>query len=190
MKDPNDIAAYWKSIERQRVHIFLVGLDGDFEEVRAEILRKDHFPDLEECYALIRREVVRHASMKTESDNLDTSVMVVRQRSTQNWQDQSKINHPKTSPNIDKSTFKCTHCNKTGHTKSRCFELVRYPDWWDHNRDQRKKDSKKTSTAVVAKIKTEDNVAEKASTLVADIDHGGKFLNTFTPVINSAWIIV
>ncbi|KAL6315198.1 hypothetical protein AAG906_037430 [Vitis piasezkii] len=24
------------------------------------------------------------------------------------------INHPKTSPNIDKSTFKCTHCNKTG----------------------------------------------------------------------------
>ncbi|RVW94373.1 Retrovirus-related Pol polyprotein from transposon RE1 [Vitis vinifera] len=23
------------------------------------------------------------------------------------------INHPKTSPNIDKSTFKCTHCNKT-----------------------------------------------------------------------------
>ena len=34
------------------------------------------------------------------------------------------INHPNTSPNIDKSTFKCTHYNKTGHTKSRCFELV------------------------------------------------------------------
>ena len=30
MKDPDDIAAYWKSIERQRVHIFLAGLDGDF----------------------------------------------------------------------------------------------------------------------------------------------------------------
>ena len=26
------------------------------------------------------------------------------------------INHPKTSPNIDKSTFKCTHYNKTGPT--------------------------------------------------------------------------
>ena len=36
------------------------------------------------------------------------------------------INHPKTSPNIDKSTFKCTHCNKTGHTN--CFELMGYPD--------------------------------------------------------------
>ncbi|WJZ90621.1 hypothetical protein VitviT2T_009752 [Vitis vinifera] len=54
MKDPKDIAAYRKSIERQLVHIFLAGLGGDFEQVRGEILRKDPFPDLEECYALIR----------------------------------------------------------------------------------------------------------------------------------------
>ncbi|WKA10953.1 hypothetical protein VitviT2T_028493 [Vitis vinifera] len=59
----------------------------------------------------------------------------------------------------------------------------------DKNRDQRKKDSKKTSTATVAEIKIEANVAEKASALVAVTDHGGKFLNTFIPVINSAWII-
>ena len=44
-------------------------------------------------------------------------------------------------------------------------------------------------TAVVAKIKTKANVTEKASTLVAAIDYGGKFLNTSTLVINSAWII-
>ncbi|RVW86209.1 hypothetical protein CK203_046123 [Vitis vinifera] len=54
MKDHDDIAAYRKSIERQRVHIFLAGLDGDFEQVRGEILRKDHVLNLEECYALIR----------------------------------------------------------------------------------------------------------------------------------------
>ena len=59
----------------------------------------------------------------------------------------------------------------------------------DNNRDQRKKDSKKTSIATVAEIKTEANVAEKASTLVVATDHGGKFLNNFTLVINSAWII-
>ena len=59
----------------------------------------------------------------------------------------------------------------------------------DNNRDQQKKDSKKTSTTTVAEIKTEANIAEKASALVAVTDHGGKFLNTFTPVMNSAWII-
>ena len=54
MKDLEDIATYWKSIERQRVHIFLAGLDGDFEQVWGEILCKDPLPDLKECYALIR----------------------------------------------------------------------------------------------------------------------------------------
>ena len=52
---------------------------------------------------------------------------------------------------------------------------MEYPDWWDHNRDQRKKDSKKTSIAVVTEIKTEANVVEKASALVAATDYGGKF---------------
>ena len=47
MKDPDDIAVYQKSIERLWVHIFLLGLDGDFEQVRGEILRKDPVPDLE-----------------------------------------------------------------------------------------------------------------------------------------------
>ena len=136
-----------------------------------------------------RREAMCHASMKAKVDNPDTSAMVVRQQLTRNWQDQSKTNHPKTDPNIDKSTFKCTHYNKTGHTKSRCFEIVGYPDLWDHNRDQQKKNSKKTSTAAIAEIKTEANVDEKASALVATTDHGGKFLNTSTPVINNAWII-
>ncbi|RVW54333.1 Retrovirus-related Pol polyprotein from transposon RE1 [Vitis vinifera] len=45
----------------------------------------------------------------------------------------------------------------------------------DNNHDQRKKDSKKTSTTTVAEIKTEANVAEKASALVAATDHSDKF---------------
>ena len=55
MKDPDDVTAYQKSIERLRVHIFLAGLDNDFEQVRGEILRKEPVPGLEECYSLIRR---------------------------------------------------------------------------------------------------------------------------------------
>ena len=47
MKDLDDIATYRKSIERQWVHIFLAGLDGDFEQVRGNILRKYPLPNLE-----------------------------------------------------------------------------------------------------------------------------------------------
>ena len=45
----------------------------------------------------------------------------------------------------------------------------------DNNRDKRKKDSKQTLTATIAEIKTEANVVEKASALVAATDYGGKF---------------
>ncbi|KAL6311183.1 hypothetical protein AAG906_025772 [Vitis piasezkii] len=97
------------------------------------------------------------------------------------------IIHPKTNLNIDKSTFKCTHRNKIDPTngyptisKNRGFEpwtfrsCLGYQHFVinDNNRDQRKKDSKKTSIATVAEIKTEANVAEKASALVAATDHG------------------
>lgn len=47
MNDPDDIIAYRKSVERLRVHIFLNGLDAEFEQLRGEILRKDPVLDLE-----------------------------------------------------------------------------------------------------------------------------------------------
>ena len=58
MVDEIGIASYHKLLQRQRVHIFLPGLEGDFEHVRGEILRKDPISELEECYALVRREDV------------------------------------------------------------------------------------------------------------------------------------
>ena len=82
-------------------------------------------------------------------------------------------NHPKAAFIIDKFTLKCTHCNKIGDIKSRCFELIGYSKWWDHNRGQRKKDSKKALTLTIVEIKIEDNVAEKASALVATSYWGG-----------------
>ncbi|RVX10062.1 Retrovirus-related Pol polyprotein from transposon RE1 [Vitis vinifera] len=69
MKDPEDIATYRKSIERQRVR----------ESSRIDSTQRSLL-DLEECYALIQREVVRHASMKAESDNPDTSAMDIQIR--------------------------------------------------------------------------------------------------------------
>ena len=64
-----------------------------------------------------------------------------------------------------------------------------YPEWWDHSRDPRKRNSKKTSTAAVVETKIDDDVAGKVSTLVTTASNGGKVLNMSTPVSNSAWII-
>ena len=63
MKDPEDVIIYRRSVKRLRVHIFLTGLDEEFDQVHGEILRKDIIPDLEECYFLIRREDVRQTKL-------------------------------------------------------------------------------------------------------------------------------
>ncbi|KAK2988761.1 hypothetical protein RJ640_025920 [Escallonia rubra] len=120
MESENDVKSYRKSVQRQMVHIFLAGLDGEFEQVRAEILRKDPIPELEACHALIRRESVRHKKMVEESERTEASAMVTRYRPSQN--------QPKPTNAADKSTYKCTHCNQNGHTKNRCYELVGYPE--------------------------------------------------------------
>ena len=60
---------------------------------------------------------------------------------------------------------------------------------WDHNCEQRKKDSKKALTTTIVEINIEDNVAKKASALVAMSNCGDKVLHTSAFVINNTWII-
>ena len=165
-----------------------------FEQVRCEILRNDPIPELEECYALVRREDVRRGVMNGQLENSEASAMVTRNRSNQNWSpqhqhDQKKPIHPKTTNGGDKSLYKCTHYDQTSHTKSRCYELVGYPEWWDHSRDSRKKNFKKASTAAIVETKTEDDSGEKSLALAVAASNGGKVLNISTPVSNNAWII-
>ncbi|KAK2984954.1 hypothetical protein RJ640_013380 [Escallonia rubra] len=56
--------------------------NGEFEQVRAEILRKDPIPELEACHALIRRESVRRTKMVEESKRTEASAMDIRTRQT------------------------------------------------------------------------------------------------------------
>ena len=149
-------------------------------------MRKDPIPEFEACYALVHRESVRLAMMNGELEKSEASAMVTRNRSNQNRSSQSQ---PKNTGGVDKSTYKCTHCNQTGHTKSHCFELVGYSEWWDHSHDSRKKNSKRTSSAAVVETKTADGVAGQISAFAATAGNGGKVLNISTLVSNSAWII-
>ncbi|KAK3006499.1 hypothetical protein RJ639_017038 [Escallonia herrerae] len=73
--------------------------------------------------------------------------------------------------------------------KNRCYELVGYPEWWDQNRDPRKRNFKRTSSTAVVETKTEDDVTGQHSALAVAAGNGGKALNMSTLVINSAWII-
>ena len=46
------------------------------------------------------------------------------------------INHLKRSPNIDKSTFKCTHCNKTDPTNLDIPQFQSNDSWYDQENNE------------------------------------------------------
>ena len=144
IKDPDDVTAYKKSVERLRVHIFLNGLDAEFEQLRGEILRKDPTLDFEETYAYVRRDAMRRTTVNGELDHHESSALIARRnkqgRNNQQLNSSSSkqiIDQHQSSETQNRSyeigTSKlecmCTHCGGTGHTKSRCYELIGYLEW-------------------------------------------------------------
>ncbi|KAK0591100.1 hypothetical protein LWI29_035615 [Acer saccharum] len=107
MKYPDDVITYKQYVERLRVHIFLSGLDAEFEQIRGEILRKDRAMDLEETYAYVHHDAVRRAIVNGEADHSESSAMVARRGKPQQrcyeligypyWWDLSKAPHKRNS---------------------------------------------------------------------------------------------
>jgi len=178
MESPKDVESYRKSIQRLRVHIFLAGLDNDLEQIRGEILRKDPIPNLEEVYALVRREDLRRQTMMTETD---TAAMVARNHSS--WQNPDKrtgsLNRKNDSQSKDRGSNSkyppCSVCGLTGHSKKSCYEVVGYPDWWKDSRNRRMN-------------QTKDGDDKQASGLLTTTGTSGKALNSVS-VMNNTWVI-
>ncbi|KAH9657507.1 retrotran gag 3 domain-containing protein [Citrus sinensis] len=101
-----NIGAEWdKKRDEEKLHQFLMGLDkAVYSGVRSHILSTEPLPKLNRAYAIVIQE--------------DEPVAFVVQAA------QGSHN------NRDKSFVLCTHCNKTGHKASSCFQLIGYPEWW------------------------------------------------------------
>ena len=190
-----------KSIERLQVHIFLNRLDAEFEQIRGEILIRDPALDLEKTYAYVRRDSVRRVALNGEPKHLESSAMVAhRANQTKNQQSQTnpKLDRAPGPPNHDhnqsvgKPKRLCTHCGETGHTKSQCYDIIGYPEWWDFSKAPRKRNSKSNHHVFVAVV--EPNHAstsnpKKASSFIATSRNVGKALHISTSVSHSEWII-
>ncbi|KAL0456479.1 UNVERIFIED_CONTAM: hypothetical protein Slati_0987100 [Sesamum latifolium] len=166
MKDPNDIITYKKSVERLRVHIFLNGIDAEFEQIQDEIHRKDPPLDLEETYAYVRHDFIRRTTMNGDSNQSESSALIAHRTKPEHTNsklgfstsgDAIDQNQPPRPHSRDTVTIRsariCTDCGEVGHTKARCYELIGYPEWWDLSKAPRKRNSKPNHHASVAVTK-------------------------------------
>ncbi|KAB5531798.1 hypothetical protein DKX38_018468 [Salix brachista] len=78
MRDPDDIIMYKAFVEKFRIHIFLNGLDVEFEQMRGEILSMDLSLDLKCTHAYVHHEANHQTLMTGEVTASDFMAMLAR----------------------------------------------------------------------------------------------------------------
>ncbi|PIN19061.1 hypothetical protein CDL12_08261 [Handroanthus impetiginosus] len=147
-----------------QVHIFLSGLDPEFDQARGEILRKDPKLDLESTYAYVRREYQQRQTMGSSPLVSESSALLTSQNRHGPPHASSKNQNFSTSKKS--SNLICSHCGETGHSKQRCYEIIGYPDWWDFSKKPRKKTLGKGTVATAT-------TTEEQSQPTANVAHEG-----------------
>ncbi|GKA02571.1 retrovirus-related pol polyprotein from transposon TNT 1-94 [Tanacetum coccineum] len=129
IKQPDDKSPYLKDWwtnnslirhEDEKTHQFLTGLDETlYGTVISNLLAQDPLPNLNKIYStLVQKERVKSVvSTKEERGEVMSFVVNTTPRSYGRG-DRKKEN-------------KCTNCNHIGHESSRCFEIIRYLEWWN-----------------------------------------------------------
>ncbi|KAL3632291.1 hypothetical protein CASFOL_025275 [Castilleja foliolosa] len=141
MECANDIQKYNKKIQTFRLYQFIHGADSKFDAVKRDLLKEAPQPTVEMAYAALRREAARVLIINrpAASDDIGVGLAARNQKPYQNPKPTNTRPSTQPGPNtanpssIEKSKLHCDHCQKKGHTKQGCFELIGYPDWFENN---------------------------------------------------------
>ena len=108
---------------RLRLHIFLSGLDSEFDQIRGEILWKDPKLDLESAYAYVRWEHQQWLTMGSSRSIFKHAVMLASQTQSGSTKNRNSKSAGKLNSHV------CDHYGESGHSKQRCYEIIGYPEW-------------------------------------------------------------
>ncbi|KAJ0912392.1 putative RNA-directed DNA polymerase [Helianthus annuus] len=155
---------------------FLMGLDSGYQSVRTNLLIREPLPSVKEAFSIVSREESHRGS----------NVMASKEQTVGFF---SKVNtvvdNKRKFVKGSNQSLKCTHCNKSGHSIDRCFELIGYPPWMKSKNGQGKKivsnnvinsgssDVNKVDTASL----TSDQVSKLFSLLNQKCDEGSVSCN-------------
>nr|CAD1829166.1 unnamed protein product [Ananas comosus var. bracteatus] len=114
-----------KRIEQDQIFEMLAGLDSDHEAIRSQILMQSELPFLNDVCALLQREEKRRAVMKpTEQSTMEHSAFFSNTATNRGRGDRGR-GRGRGRGFGDRP--RCSHCNKLGHVKERCWELYGRP---------------------------------------------------------------
>lgn len=105
-------AGIHKFLEEQRLVQLLMGLNDSYKVIRGQILMMKPLPSVSTAYSMIIQEERQRTINSSPILNTDVIAMNVS-------------SNP--SASSSKKSLVCTHCKKTGHSKSQCYRLIGFP---------------------------------------------------------------
>ncbi|GMI84032.1 hypothetical protein HRI_002072500 [Hibiscus trionum] len=138
-------------LNNERLYDFLAGLNRDLDEVRGRILGRTPLPAIGEAFVEVRREENRRRVMMGDNKDpkpvtatghrpVETSALVSRGPQLQKRSDSGQ--------NRTGERPWCSHCNRAGHTREKCFKLHGYPGNTKNQRDTKALLSSNTSSSI------------------------------------------
>nr|GME08100.1 Retrovirus-related Pol polyprotein from transposon RE2 [Ipomoea batatas] len=110
--------------ENDKLHQFLMGLCLEYyAQVRTNILSKDPLPSLDHAYQMVLQEETIRSAKVSEDKSPEVMSFAVK---TSSGRGRGRFDKP------DKSHLLCTHCKKSGHDVSQCFEIHGYLEWYEN----------------------------------------------------------
>ncbi|KAH9754598.1 retrotran gag 3 domain-containing protein [Citrus sinensis] len=134
-----------KKRDEEKLHQFLMGLDeAVYGDVGSHILSTEPLLKLNRAYAIVIQEEQVQSMTRAKEERSEPIAFVIQ--AVQGSHD-----------NRDKSSILCTHCNKTGHEASSCFQLIRYPEWWGERSKATRNAGRGPARANAAQVATGSN---------------------------------
>ncbi|XP_022889208.1 uncharacterized protein LOC111404668 [Olea europaea var. sylvestris] len=149
MECATDIQHYNKMVQEDRVYTFLDGHNDHLDSIRNSVLQMKQFLSIEQAYAHVRREALRHAVMAPiDADGTFSAVLATKGIklgpiiASSNGSKSMALNktHGTNSGKLKAEGAKCSHCGNIRHTRDNCFKLNKYPDWWHELQEKKKRD--------------------------------------------------
>ncbi|CAH9093904.1 unnamed protein product [Cuscuta epithymum] len=116
---------FLESVEKEKIHEFLLGLDGRvYGTLRSNLLSTTELPTLNKVYNIILQEERLQKVTRGQADVQEAAAFAMRTGGK--WQ---------STPAKDKSKLMCSYCKKGGHERDSYFKLTgQYPEWWKGNK--------------------------------------------------------
>ena len=130
--------------QSEQVMQFLMGLNDQFAQTRAQILLMEPIPPINKVFSLVIQEE-RQRSIGSASENLADAQLAFAAKATSQKGKGQKKDRPV-----------CAHCGITGHTIDKCFKIHGYPPGYKF------KGKNSLAPHVANQVAVQDNTAESS----------------------------